>query len=681
MTGSRVLGCVVVLVVLAPLAGVATAAGPAALGASPVVPTHNGTNATHHEDPDSVEESGDLTAISSWLAGYLVDRLGNSTIQLSQGEYETARSLLGDDFGARVEQLVDVAGETDTAVDDRVATRLAATERRQREYVTLLAEYRETLAAYREARANGNEERARRLARELGRLADRLDSLGARLRADYRVLGNLTGEPLAESRDRIGAVTENVTSQVASVEDAVFVATRLSVSAPTTEISFRNPLALSGRLVTENGTALANRTVTVRVGGQSLVVETDAEGRFTTTYRPTTVGLDTDAVRVRYVPANQSVYLGSAATVPVSITQVTPTLAVTRVTDVVRFGDTLRITGRVAVDDRGARGVPVVVTVAGVPVGTAHTDPDGRFTLTTSLPATIPVGEQSVAANVALSGAALAAVNATGSTTVESTQSDVTVDATQGEGATVRVRGRVTGADTPVPGQVVTVEVGNRTVTATTDADGRFVTTVALQSVAPGDRRTVAVAATFEGAGTNLLGATAATTVTVARPPPTGGTDDLTARVVAGDLPPWLWALLGGGVLVALAGVGVLVRRRGGAPTTAPTPDTDDSADTDPGPTRLERAESLLADGDLEGAVRTGFAALRAGHGRADTSAHTHWEFYAAHAPDLDAADRAALEAVVETYERTVYAPESVTHAAAATALEQVAALLDATTG
>jgi len=98
-----------VVCALAILAALGGASGGAVAQATET-PTENGT--VQHERPEAAGESGDLQALQRWLDGRLSGQLESSTVALSEGEYERARAMLGDDYDERLDQYVDVAGET-----------------------------------------------------------------------------------------------------------------------------------------------------------------------------------------------------------------------------------------------------------------------------------------------------------------------------------------------------------------------------------------------------------------------------------------------------------------------------------------------------------------------------------------------------------------------------------------
>jgi len=101
---------------------VLASSGAVGLSASPgadAINTVDGTNltteneTTPHKNPDTISESGDTEQVASYLSGQLGSMLAGSTRNISQAEYDQARSLLGDEYDETLSQYVTVAGETE----------------------------------------------------------------------------------------------------------------------------------------------------------------------------------------------------------------------------------------------------------------------------------------------------------------------------------------------------------------------------------------------------------------------------------------------------------------------------------------------------------------------------------------------------------------------------------------
>jgi len=76
------------------------------------VATPTDDNETQQENPDSVSDGEYSDETAAWLARTMGGQLENSSIALSNEQYEQAQSVLGDDYDKRLEQYVDVAGDT-----------------------------------------------------------------------------------------------------------------------------------------------------------------------------------------------------------------------------------------------------------------------------------------------------------------------------------------------------------------------------------------------------------------------------------------------------------------------------------------------------------------------------------------------------------------------------------------
>lgn len=639
----------------------ATAAGSA--GGSGVAAAADGAanNSTvpRHRNPASADRAGDLSATGEWLARRLAARLGEGTARVERGQYEAARRVVGDRFDARLARLVEVAGETEGTADDRLAGTLTRTRDRQRRFADAVADYRETRRAYRAARRAGEEARARRLARELRRLSGTVDRTGDALVDDYETLSNETGADLGDAAAGVRSVRRNVTERQAAVGAETFVATRLEVAAPARPVSFVDPLAVRGRLLAENGTALANRSIRLRVGRRTLRARTNATGGFLVAHRPVEIAANATSVQVRYRPRNASVYLGSATSVPVTVRPVHPTVTVAATPSPVGFGDGLSVAGRVTAGGVGVASVPVVVRVGGTRLGRVETGPSGSFSVSAPLPAGVAAGDRRVEAAVALSGRAVAATNASAGVTVRPTPADLAVSARPaGEGASVEVTGRLTAGGRPAAGRRVALRANGSIVrTVRTDADGRYSARVPRRLV--GTAGVVEVTAVHDGAGSNLGDATARATVRLSAGP-SAGDGGVVARVAGRPVVLALGALVAG--LVAA----VAIRRRGSADADEPEEQSrPPSSEAAP----LSAAWDRLDAGDHAGAVGGAYAAVRrrlpvdAGAG-----ARTHWEFYeAVRATDPDRAG--ALRRLTEAYEQAAFAPGPTDRDAAADAL------------
>ncbi|UTF54830.1 Ig-like domain-containing protein [Natronosalvus rutilus] len=658
--------CVVMLIATSATAAIAGADG--GVESTPSLASQanesgaNDTNTTRHQNPDEYSEEGDLEGVERWLSGWLTDQLGGGAIQLSQGEYDRASQYVDEEYRDRLDQYVDVAGETEGESQEET---FEDAQEEQRRTTETAHEYEETYEEYEGARATGDDERARELARELETLAEELNDSSTALRDHYEAIETETGADLSEPDTAIEEVNRDVQETQAEIREAEFVETELSIEAtgPTT-ISFLEPLEARGQLQTVDGEAIANEPVRLEIGAQTLVTETDATGAFTVTYRPAGINASTTDLAVGYRPANESGYLGSQTDVPVSIEPVEPTLSDLEATDQARFDDQIQLTGAATVEDVPVNGLPLAVTLDGQRVGEVRVS-EGQFNGTVTVPLSVPAGDQELRVAWPHEDRALAPANATTTVTITETDSALSMDAEPVAGD-LQVTGRLTTADGDgVANQSVALTLdGDAVETVRTNADGRFEGELTPSA----DAESVTVGATYDDPGTSLAGAQAETTVTLATQEGSG-------------LPTWLVAASGLGGVVALVLVGWWYRRAQPASTPAPDPEPPAEAESeDTGSTRalvrtqLAQAADQLANGQPDAAVERAYTAARheLASGLAAAGALTHWEFYHRYHERANEATRDRLRAITEGYERAAFDPTGLTESEAATVLERV---------
>ncbi|ELY76572.1 hypothetical protein C488_08097 [Natrinema pellirubrum DSM 15624] len=627
---------------------------------------------TPHRNPDEYSEDGDLEGVERWLSNRLTSQLGESAIQLSEGEYELASDYVGEEYRNRLEQYVDVAGQTSGESNEET---FEETGEQQARLTEAVQEYRDTKAEYEAARQAGNEERARELARELESLADEIESLGGSVREGYIDIEAETGTDLSESDAAIENVTDEIESEQAVVRAQEFTETDLSLTIEREEISFRDPLVATGELRTLDGSPIANEEIRLDIGNHTERVTTDASGGFTLEYRPTDESLSTDELDIQYVPDTQSIYLGDETTVDVSIDQVEPTLVLEETPSEVAYGERHAVTGELTVDGRSVDGVPVSVSLGGERLETVPVK-NGVFGSSSPIPAAVEDGDRDLVVRLPLEGQALAGTANTTTVTVRETQSTLSIDETSISGQEVMVNGSLATVDGDgVRGESVQIRIDGSTVdTVTTEAGGSFGTTVSIPSSSSGD---MTVAAVYTGDGSNLETARVETTVMI---------DGSASRI------PTPVLLAGGFVAVIAAGLGLWWVRRSdeGASPASPardqggvagerTPaDRSTESTADPVDPLLERAADQLAAGRPNDAVRTSYAAVRrALASRIDgQKSLTHWEFYRTYR-NADAAETDLLRAVTQGYERAAFDPGTVPTTESAALLEKARRLCD----
>lgn len=622
------------------------------------------TTAVRHVDPAEAESEGDLDALESYLQRQLAARLTRSQIQVSRGEYRQGKSLVDEEYRDLLAKYVDVEGETGGRDESQT---FRETGRDQRDFADDVRGYRETLEEYREAKRAGDERRARRLARELETRSEDVAATGRNLSTSYRRLGNATGGNFSDTRASVNATVANVTAQQSEIRAAEFIRTQLTATVESEAISFYEPLVVEGYLETENGTALAERTVTLRAGNRSVTATTDEAGRFTITYRPVRLPLATERLRLRYRPANESVYLGSTANVSVGVEQVTPELRIAAATDSAAFRERVATSSQVTVDDEPVRGAAVGLFLGGRRLATGRTDQDGEVVLSAPLPAEVATGERRMAVRVLGRNRSIGPATTSRTLYVRETDTDLSVTAGQA-GDAVRLNGRLTTVDgEPVPGRSVAIRRNDSLVTTVrTGPDGGYTATVPAE---PG--HTYRLAAVYDEPSTNLGPSRARTSLTLPRPSDAAADESEQALSEVLDEYP---ALVAGGLLLGLLLVaGAIWLRRGGtaaehtdatlAASDAGSPETTD-ATTDP----LSPARAVL-DENANAAVERAYRAVRSrlrdrGIGSADA---THWELYrAGRDAGVDATD---LETLTTAYERAAFDPREIDRADARTAL------------
>lgn len=649
--------------------------------------TDDGENETErHQNPDEYDGDGDEDAVAAWLSGWMSERLGESTVQITEGQYDAARDVIGDEFDDRLEQFVEV-----TDADDDEEETLRETRETQEELVNLREEFNETQAAYEQALENGNTEQARELARQLVALAEQIEDVSADLVELLAEIEDITDEDLSAVQETVTEIQTESSTEAQTIAEAEFVETELTVESDATDVSFLDSAVLDGRLQTADGDPLANKSVQVAVEGTSFSVETGPDGSFTLEYRPTDVPLSREALSIVYIPESDSIYLGNETSVRVEVSQVEPTLSVTATPETVSFEDQLTVSGDLAVENVPVDGVPVVIRLGGEEL-TTETVTNGTLDAAVDIPATVPAGEQELTVTLPFEDQALAGVSETMTVSVDETDTRMSVEASQSDGTAIDVSGTLTTVNGgSVSGQSVMILLDNERVdTVTTDADGSFTESIALPPDSDGEE--VQVVASFDGTGSNLDSSQEDTLLTIELPAEQGdstGSSALTEPVaegipIVGNL-SLIGIILGAGGLVLLLGAWWYQRGDTESPTQAVEASERDGSTVESDPTVVaslfDHATDSLESGQPDAAVQAGYSAVR----RQFTStveagqALTHWEFYQAymdagveHGEEDDSSREAdALFDVTEAYERAAYSPGTVSIDDASRAVER----------
>lgn len=646
-----------------------------------------------HENPEEIERENRLDRLASYLSGDLNQRIGESSVRLSQEEYDAASSLLGDDYSDSLGKYVDVDGETG---GDGAAEEYDTVQSTQREYTDTVREFRETQREYEDARQAGDDDRARELARELARLATEGESQSDRLVDLYGQISNRTGGDLSESRARITEIQSDLSEQRDEIVAREFIETRFIVRSATRNISFTDPLVIAGTLETANGTPVDIEQARFAVGQQVIRTAIAPDGTFEFAYRPTVIDATTTSLSVTYRPPGPSVYRGSSETVAVDVTQVTATAtASTSSGSAYGYADPVAVEATVEINGTPIVNYPLAASLAGRSLSTGRTNGSGRSTLAGTVPAAAPVGDADFRVRGDRENRAVRLQPTTVSVSIESTTTELTADARADVGGTVVVEGRLLTDDGDgVGGQRVAVAVDGRPIgTTTTGASGQYRTTIDPPPNVSVDNATAVV--TFDGSGTNLESVDASTEIVVTDSPEQGVADSdssSTNQLLDGTSLPGLSDLIWVGLTIAILVIAVVVvlRRRSDEtdPDTTGTIETADTGaagsdpsevETDVSASAFQSATQALSEGEANDAVVTAYTGVRDALGKqVDVKmSATHWEFYR-QCLDQGIEQAEPLESLTMGYEKAAYSGLTMSDDDAEAALETARLLLDA---
>ncbi|KAB1189224.1 DUF4129 domain-containing protein [Haloferax sp. MBLA0077] len=646
----------------------------------------NNSSDVLHENPDEVDDENELDRLLSYLSGRMNSNIGTSTLQLSQGQYDAAKAALGDDYSTSLGKYVDVQGETD---EEGAGDQYETVQETQREYVDTVQEFRETQRAYRAAKQAGNDARARELARKLTQLADEGETQTATLVTTFATISNETGSDLSESQAQLESIQANISDQRDEIVALEFTDTRITVEPYDRNISFTDPLFVSGTLETANGTPVETTDARFTIGEQTIRAPIDSDGSFTFTYRPTRVPANASNLTLRYQPVNSSVYRPTQRGLPVSITQVDATAEIAVPTNsTYGYADSLAVDVLLLVDGSPVEQFPVTASLGRTRLSSSATAETGRATLDGTVPASASVGDVTIRVAPDSTTRAVSFTPVTEQVRITSEQTSLDATAQTSEGQTVVVEGALTTEDgDAVSDQPLTVRVGTRTVETTTGASGAYRTTIERPADVSTENATVTVV--FDGDDTNLE--STSTTVAVQHSTAGGASGNGTAE--EGSLPfallDALWVVAGAG-LVGLATV-VLLRRRTDdttevVETDSPSP-SDEGVDTETPPSTesiatnaLTSARELLSAGNPNDAVVVAYTGMRhslASVADIDDSA-THWEF-SEQCAEAGVGDADALTTLTAGYETAAYSGRTVDTDEAEALVDTAEALVDAT--
>lgn len=650
-----------------------------------------------HRRPSELSEDGDLIAVEQYLTSRLGEDLQSSAQSLDQGQYERAKELLGEEYLRRLNQYAAIDAETDTNIS---SAQFRETRETQRTVVNETQTYQQTYRQYQQARRAGNETKARQLARKLNRTAAELNRSSQRLSNQYRDLEETTNQSFNTEQQQIEEVTQAVTQQQAQVQEVRFVQTSLEITAATEAVSFTNPLQLTGVLRTNNGSAVGNQSITLRVGARQYQTTTNASGGFALSYRPVGIATTASSLRIAYVPALTSRYESAETSVPVTVSSTQPTLTVRTVEERATAGGTVTVTGTVMVAQTPVPDVSVQLASSGTRGIETRTGANGTFRATVPVTATQPAGERVVTAFVGAEETALTARTATTRIQVTPRPTTLNASATVQRNRTVAITGSFRTTDgTPIRNTPIIVSIaGEQLLTAQTDSAGMFDMNVTVPESAIGADGTATLS--IQAPVSESAYEASQTTATVALTPPTTGGLPWTALLLTGAL----------GLVV----VGVLLGREWEYPLgagTAKANDTTAGAAETSSPSAqaaepLAEARRCLDANETDTAILLAYGAVR--RALEAPSELTHWELYqilvaddTGDAADIEtlstatpvltnghgarlhrvgAAESEALARMTRAYERAAFDPNSVDPELGAEVLHDADHLLDTVT-
>lgn len=624
-----------------------------------------------HEHPDEIDDDDDLEAVEGWLSDRMGDIHADCTEGISIGNFDACEDL-DEEYESMLERYVSVERDT-TDEDEQVAEEFNETRNQQAELAELLEEFNATYEDYREARRAGDEERARELARDLRRLADRIEELGGSLEVRFRELDGRLSADLNASADATRETTDEAVTITTTVEQETFEETTLTISADP-QASFGEPATVTGQLTDSNGEPIADGLIVLSDGHTQTTTQTDADGYVTASYRPTTVPVGATTLDVQYLPDDGSEYLGSKDQAAVEVQATTSSVEITNATESTAFNGTVHVRGEVTASGDTVSGVPVTVSIGGVPLVTVRTDDAGGFEAAPLLPPDVPSGETTLQVRASEADSAVGVSRASTGIDIAETQTELSVGTTEVSDG-IRIAGELsTEADTAPGERPIIVAVDGEEHTLTTDEGGRY----ELRVDAPTEVQNVVVR--YEEPTSNLGPSQAETTIEVDEEV-IGGLLATAERTVASLVVVAREAPL----VVAVTAVALLANlviwpavwasRRSDSDVEStpekreekPEPATERTTSPNRGGRLLESAHERL-DSSPEEAVKTGYAAVRTGFDETDT-ARTHWEFYDSLGGDLDSERATALRSLTESFERAAFAPEELDSEQASAAL------------
>jgi len=623
-----------------------------------------------HKDPDAYDETRDGAATSSWYSDRLSERLSESAESISEGEYDLARDVLGEEYLEEIERLAGVS-DAETENETRVEEAFETSAEKQSNLSTLVESYESTLDDYENAIEDNESEQAEGLAQELEGLFEEIERTGEELNAAYAIIEDERGSDLSGPKANVEAIVEEIRQDQQAVRQSQLTETHLEVDADDQNVSLADPLPVTGHLEQANGSPIAEKAIQIEVEDQRYDLETDEDGAFTFEYRPTPVTtLETDTIDVAYVPGDNSTYLESNASLEVTLSQTPAELSDIHTSSPVRYGENVSVEGTLTMPGDFDGQVPLTFSVSETAIGEINAS-DNHFDGAETVPADIPAGEHDLVLAFDEHGEdrALSVDPYTVPIEITSTDTNLTVQADAVSEDLLSVSGSLETTDgTPVTDQPVELTIGEGDPVVTdTNATGEFSESVAVTAADLEGNETLH--ATFDGSGTNLESTSTAVDIPLSSASASSPFAGLSLPMVAGVLAVVV-------VITAFLSLRWWRDRETQEITEPPTPIMTEFTDTSTardGVPRLadavnidpvdilESAEQSLENGDANIAVRLAYLAIR-NHFATDSPEEitlTHWEFYAKHQGGPSEGD-IRLRPIIETYEQAAFAPAGV---------------------
>lgn len=423
-------------------------------------------NATHHVPPEAAGEAGDRTAVSTRLLDSMAGDLENSSEAMSNGDFERASDLLGDDFERDLERYRSLADAGEATDREELAASLNRTRADQRRLAETGSELRTATERYREARESGNQTAARESLDRVERLGGTLETDSERVDSSYAGLEE-HGVETGGAAEAVSGVPGSLGERALQETTSEFRTTRLSVISADDRAGPTDPLAVRVRLRGPDG-PIPPDSGTFTLGGEPMTITDWNESTVELRARPLWLDPGERERHLTFHPDPESAYAASRTTVTVEVRSATPTIELAT-PDSAGYGDRLAVTATVTVDDRPVPNASVRANVADTSFATAETAANGTARLSGPVPDAVGPGERDLRVDVERT-AAVAATSATTDVQIERTPTRLAANATDG-----RLAGRLRTADgRELSGQVLQVRGEGLDRTVVTDARGTF---------------------------------------------------------------------------------------------------------------------------------------------------------------------------------------------------------------